>query len=958
VSMTNVGHGGPTLRAACGGFRRGGVASNLRGMFPGRYLGSLLRRCTARGLSVPLRFYYRLTPVRASSMSEHLSSRTCRRPSPGDDSPRPGLANLTAAIGVCVLLVGVPAPRGARAGDDRAPAASTKPAAQTSGKEPAKEAANAPAKTVAKEAAEEAKQAELLKTDSDAPYVHRLTLYDESGAAISPKSANAPPYSPRTTCGKCHPYAQIAQGWHFNEPDPNVAIGRPGEPWIYLDKQTGTVLPLSDRGWSGTFKPGEIGLTNWDMVLRFGSHTPGGGYGESTKEQRGKPPMSLRWGISGPREVDCMYCHAANQQHDPAEAARQIEAQNFKWAPTVAYGLAAVRGEARKVPDDFDPEMPPSPDRPEASGPKLVYDKTRFDADDRVLFEITKQPSAERCYFCHTTRLVGTNAPADLVRPRDVHVAAGLACVDCHGNTLDHLTARGYGDEWNVRKDKMRAAFSCEGCHLGPDGARADADDEEEHADLRERPRVDAEKLPREVALGGRYGAPRPEHKGLPPLHFDKLTCTACHSGPWPGDHTVRVQTALAHKLGLTSRERRDTDPPLIVEPVFLKQADGRVAPMRMIWPAYFGVLHQDGGVKPLAPEYVKKVAGNALPKAAKGKEAAPPTSAPSEDVLTKVLTKLGELKDLGGEPVWVENGQVLVLNQGKLASRSEPRSPASDDAYTTWPLAHDVRPASQALGVGGCTDCHGAAAPLYFGHVLPPVDGTAGESPNRSLPDTATMLQYRGDDAKLAKLWALGFTTRPLFKWFTVVCLGLVTLLVLQYIVTVLTNSGTAVPVAADAAASGARAMRLSGLETLCHLCLIVSTLVLGATAHVPKLSGGEMEGYMLLAHMLAAPLFIVGLTGTALLWTRWPRGRLRASVPGLVARLQRWSFWLTVSTGIVVTASVLLAMWPLFGTTGQRELASLHEDSSLVFVVLIVMHTLVSLYARFGQRAEAKRV
>jgi hypothetical protein len=115
-------------------------------------------------------------------------------------------------------------------------------------------------------------------------------------------------------------------------------------------------------------------------------------------------------------------------------------------------------------------------------------------------------------------------------------------------------------------------------------------------------------------------------------------------------------------------------------------------------------------------------------------------------------------------------------------------------------------------------------------------------------------------------------------------------------------------------------------------------------------------MEGYMLLAHMLAAPLFIVGLTGTALLWTRWPRGRLRASVPGLVARLQRWSFWLTVSTGIVVTASVLLAMWPLFGTTGQRELASLHEDSSLVFVILIVAHTLVSLYARFGQKEAAK--
>jgi len=874
-------------------------------------------------------------------MNEHVSSRTVGRRSPGYGFRVPGLVKLTLAVGVVVLLIGVLAPSRASAGDDNDPAASAKPAA----------------KTAAKDAAEEAKQVELLKTDSDAPYVHRLTLYDENGAAINPKSANAPPYSPRTTCGKCHPYAQIAHGWHFNEPDPNTPAGRPGEPWIYVDKQTGTILPLSERGWPGTFKPAEIGLTNWDMVLRCGSHTPGGGYGEPTKEQKGKPPMSLRWGISGPREVDCLYCHASTQQFDPAEAARQVEAQNFKWAPTVAYGLATVRGEARKVPDDFDPEMPPSPDRPEASGPKLVYDKTRFDTDDRVLFEVTKQPCADHCSFCHTTRLVGKNAPDELMRPRDVHVAAGLACVDCHRNTLDHLTTRGYGDEWNVRQDKTLAAFSCEGCHLGPDGARADAEDEEEHADLRERPRVEAEKLPREVALGGRYGAPRPEHKGLPPLHFDKLTCTVCHSGPWPGDNTVRVQTALAHNLGLTSRERRDTDPPLIVEPAFLKQEDGRIGPMRMMWPAYFGVRHQDGGVKPLSPEYVKKVAGSALPKVAKGNEAAQPTSAPSEDVLAKVLAKLGELKDLGGEPVWVENGHMLALDGGKLVDRMDGAGNAPSGHHTAWPLAHDVRPASQALGVGGCTDCHGDAAPLYFGHVLPPVDGDAGESPIRSLSDTATMLQYRGDDAGLARFWALGFTTRPLFKWFTVACLGLVTLLVLQFLATALTNSGTAMPVPADVAASGPQAMRLSGLERLCHLCLIVSTLALGATAHLPKLNGGEMKGYLLLAHMLAAPLFIVGLTGTALLWTRWPRGRLRAGVPGLLPRLQRWSFWLTVITGIVVTASVLLAMWPWFGTAGQRELSSLHEDSSLVFVVLIVVHTLVSLVARFGQKAEAQK-
>ena len=32
----------------------------------------------------------------------------------------------------------------------------------------------------------------------------------------------------------------------------------------------------------------------------------------------------------------------------------------------------------------------------------------------------------------------------------------------------------------------------------------------------------------------GRMGAPEPIHKGLPPVHLEKLSCTACHSGQFP----------------------------------------------------------------------------------------------------------------------------------------------------------------------------------------------------------------------------------------------------------------------------------------------------------------------------------------------------------------------------------------------------------------------------------------
>ena len=36
-----------------------------------------------------------------------------------------------------------------------------------------------------------------------------------------------------------------------------------------------------------------------------------------------------------------------------------------------------------------------------------------------------------------------------------------------------------------------------------------------------------------------------------------------------------------------------------------------------------------------------------------------------------------------------------------------------------TWPMAHDVRPARQALGAKGCTDCHSPDSAVQYGKVI-----------------------------------------------------------------------------------------------------------------------------------------------------------------------------------------------------------------------------------------------
>ena len=561
-----------------------------------------------------------------------------------------------------------------------------------------------------------------LRTDSRARYVHRITLYDREGQAIDPTDELAPPYSPKMTCGKCHAVGSVARGWHFNAPLDEHAgggpAGRAGEPWLSWDEASRALTPLSGRHWPGVKAPREAGLSAWEFTLRFGRHTPGGGYGDLPAEAVAASDESRRWEISGPLEIDCLFCHSADNQHDPAEAARQIEKQNFQWAPTAALGLGVIRGEARHVPDDYNPFAPPNPDFPEQALPTVRYDLSRFDADQRVLFNLTRRPPVERCYFCHTTRAVGPQAAPRWQAPADVHIAAGMLCVDCHRNDIGHQITRGYPQEVNERGDAAIWALTCEGCHLGaalhatPAGGVRESLPPDRAEAAAQRPESAQAAAPRpEWALGGAFAAPRPEHRGLPPVHFEKLTCTACHSGPWPAAYATRVQTSMAHGLGLPRKERTDDEAPEIVAPIFARDAQGRIGPQRMVWPQGAG----DG--------------------AAEGSE------------------KDGD--------------------QG--AERDADAGDSTAPAPYLWPLAHDVRPAAQSLGVRGCADCHAADAPLFFGAVAARDDG----SPR----PIGRMIELQGGDERLARGWALSFRGRTAFKWLAGACLALVAVAMLSWI-------------------------------------------------------------------------------------------------------------------------------------------------------------------------------
>lgn len=64
---------------------------------------------------------------------------------------------------------------------------------------------------------------------------HRdVWLKNEQGQIITAKDNATDPYSPRQTCGRCHPYSTITSGFHFQQGfDEMSDTFDPKKSWIY-----------------------------------------------------------------------------------------------------------------------------------------------------------------------------------------------------------------------------------------------------------------------------------------------------------------------------------------------------------------------------------------------------------------------------------------------------------------------------------------------------------------------------------------------------------------------------------------------------------------------------------------------------------------------------------------------------------------------------------------------------
>ena len=143
---------------------------------------------------------------------------------------------------------------------------------------------------------------------------------------------------------------------------------------------------------------------------------------------------------------------------------------------------------------------------------------------------------------------------------------------------------------------------------------------------------------------------------------------------------------------------------------------------------------------------------------------------------------------------------------------------------------------------------------------------------------------------------------------------------------------------------------------KRLVYVLGIASFIILILTGFLPILfTGNSLTGVALLLHVVAAPVFAVCIAIVGIIRAdshRFEPGELRNRF-GLVTEKnngksskkqvnsvgQKITFWLFLLLSLPVMVSMILSMYPLFGTYGQEVLSHLHGYSALFLVIAVVM-------------------
>lgn len=566
-------------------------------------------------------------------------------------------------------------------------------------------------------------------------------LKDEAGNIIDPvNNINADkPYSPKETCGAagCHDYNKITKGYHFTQgageqptPEQSERIQWASTPGNYGGNWCSPAPLYRYLSPKENDDPKTMDMTSFSFITAgCGNCHPGGGSAEYDRNgnrydkfmvEKGYTAggdngfdgdyYQARWSETGVLETDCMICHQPDYNY--SERKKQLANLNFKWAPTAAAGWATVTGAIQKN-----------------ESVKVAHNTALFDADGRISPHIVREPRNNACLECHAQpgwKKRGANFSART----DVHLRAGLKCVDCHpagSKALDkrineremHQIAKGDDPGGVVRNDLDNTMLDCDYCHSN-----------------------------------GHLGAPISKHTWLPPMHLDNIACQTCHipqrtvkPAQFQAGDVFNPGTKIPSKgkhlwtfygpdmqyynhygnMGMMGFDDKPTDP---FAPV-LARYKGKIYPINRIhsaWPA-IEIQGKPGLMQPKMGDIYKMWTthfsdSNKYPELSKitddnGDGVIEVNRAEEIDALiagvTNMLTSTGYPMH-GKKVVWAMNDRVY---RSGTEFHTIPKEEWEASPYANvHTYNHDVYPASTALGANGCTDCHSTDS-RFFGSVV-----------------------------------------------------------------------------------------------------------------------------------------------------------------------------------------------------------------------------------------------
>ena len=146
--------------------------------------------------------------------------------------------------------------------------------------------------------------------------------------------------------------------------------------------------------------------------------------------------------------------------------------------------------------------------------------------------------------------------------------------------------------------------------------------------------------------------------------------------------------------------------------------------------------------------------------------------------------------------------------------------------------------------------------------------------------------------------------------------------------------------------------------LRKLVYLLALLCFVVLVITGFYPSLAQGQLiSGYFIMVHTTAGGVFAVCLAVLAVMWAHscrfnkgdwpWLQQLLRREIMNKEHPVEKsWlgqkiCFWLIVSLAIPLILSIVLSMFPFFGTNWQELLLSTHRYIALLLALVIIVHT-----------------